>query len=70
MTETKDLAQQYDDQTDAIIALLDEIRGDISAHNHTFAQDGRRNWGYIGDLEHAKSLLQQTRNFLNNIDEE
>ena len=58
----------YDDLTDAIIDLLDELRGDIGIHNRNFDKDGR-NWGYIGDLEHVKSLLRQAHNFLNNIDE-
>ena len=69
MTRTQDTAQQYDDLTDAIIDLLDELRGDIGIHNRNFDKDGR-NWGYIGDLEHVKSLLRQAHNFLNNIDEE
>ena len=69
MTRTQDTAQQYDDLTDAIIDLLDELGGDIGMHNRNFAKDGRT-WGYIGDLEHVKSLLKQTHNFLNNIDEE
>ena len=70
MTKTHDIAQQYDDLTDDIVALLDELRGDTGMHNRNFAMTGSRHWGYIGDLEHVKSLLRQAHNFLNNIDEE
>ena len=70
MNQTHDIAQQYDDLTDDIIALLDELRGDIAMHNRNFAKSGGRHSGYVGDLEHVKSLLRQPHNFLNNIDEE
>jgi len=57
MNQTHDIAQQYDDATDAITNLLDAIRSDIARHNRDFTKTSHRNWGHVGDLNHVRDLL-------------
>ena len=61
---TTDLAQTYDDATDAIIDLLDALRRDLADHNRDFAKTASRDWTYPGDLNHVRDLLQQAHDFL------
>jgi hypothetical protein len=68
-TATRTAEQAYHEHRDAIIDLLDELRGDIGMHNRDFDLTGRRNYGYVGDLAHVHDLLQQVSNFLNNKEE-
>ena len=70
MPPTTTAKQQYDALTDAIIDLLDELRGDVALHNRNFDKAGRRNWGYVGDLANVEYYIRQAHNFLNNIDKE
>ena len=66
MTPETTPAEQYDTRLDAIMTLLDEIRGDVAIHNIMFDRAGRRNWGFVGDLTHVEAMLQEVHNFLNN----
>ena len=68
-TKTTTAAERYEEHRDAIIDLLDELRGDIGLHNRNFDLTGRRHYGYVGDLAHVHDLLQQVSNFLNNKEE-
>ena len=61
---TTNMAQTYDDATDDVLNLLDELRGDLGCHNRSFAKNTNRHWGHIGDLNHVRDLLQQAHDFL------
>ena len=69
MTPTTTAAERYEEDRDAIIDLLDELRGDLGKNNRDFDLTGRRHGGYVGDLAHVRELLQEAHNFLNNIEE-
>ena len=58
-------AQQYEEHQEAIIAMLDEIRGDIAMHSRHFDKNGRRSWQYPADLAHFRELLQRVQIFTN-----
>lgn len=66
MTPEKTAAQQYDERQDKILALIDQITGDLAIHSRNFDKDGRRNWTYIGDLAHIEEMLEQAAEFTNN----
>ncbi len=61
--------QAYEEHRDAILALLDELRGDLGMHNVHFDRAGRRDWGFPGDLAHVRELLQEAHDFLNSDQE-
>lgn len=66
MTPKKTAAQQYDERQDKILALIDQITGDLAIHSRNFDKDGRCNWAYIGDLAHIEEMLEQAAEFTNN----
>lgn len=66
MTQEKTAAQQYDERQNKILALIDQITGDLAIHSRNFDKDGRRNWAYIGDLAHIEEMLEQAAEFTNN----
>jgi hypothetical protein len=59
-------AERYEAHIDAIMNLLEEIRSDVAMHNVLFDRNGRRSWGFVGDLSHVEEQLQEVSNFLNN----
>lgn len=64
MFTRRDAATVYDTETDAIHALLDQLRDRLEDHSRDFAQSGSRDWGYPGDLGHIRELLQEANDFL------
>lgn len=66
MTKEKTAAQQYDERQDKILALIDQIASELAIHSRNFDKDGRRNWGYIGELAHIEEMLEQAAEFINN----
>lgn len=64
MTQTAE--QQYTAHQDAILDLLDQLRGDLGRHARDFDATGQRHWGYPSDLGHIRELLQEATDFLNN----
>ena len=66
MTPTTTAAERYEEHQAEIRRLLNKLSDDLKRHNGEFAQTGRRNWGYPGDLAHVAELLTEACNFLNN----
>lgn len=69
MNATTTASTQYDQHQAAITDLLNALHTDLRAHQRQFTADGRRDWGYPGDLAHVESLLREAHNFLNNIED-
>lgn len=66
MTNSLTAEQQYTEHQDAILDLLDQLRGDLGRHARDFDKTGRRHWGYPGDLAELRDRLQQAHAFMNN----
>jgi len=66
MTPEQTAAQRYEERQNKILALIDQITGDLAIHSRNFDKDGRRNWAYIGDLAYVEELLEQVAEFTNN----
>lgn len=66
MNNQQTASSQYEAQTNVIMNLLDEIRGDVAMHNVSFDRNGRRSWTYVADLNNVAYLLQEVADFLNN----
>jgi len=48
-----------------IAALLKRIKTGLAKHNRSEKRDPR-NWGYVGDLQHIASELQEVSDILHN----
>ena len=66
MTDNQTASAQYDDNIDALMELLDDIRAAVAMHNVRFDRDGRRSWGAVGDLGHIRNSLNEINAFLGN----
>ena len=71
MTTTHDnrtAAQAYEENARAIEALMHTLKNELFRHKHQAAAEPT-NWGYVGDLGHARELLQQAVNFMTGEEE-
>ena len=70
MNTTKSPAQKTSHETyletqAEIATLLKKIKAGLAEHNRREKQNPR-NWGYVGDLQHIASELQEVSDFLHN----
>lgn len=66
--KNKTAVQAYEDKQNEIQGLMEAIKQDLVTHREDFSHE-QRNWGYTGDLEHVKNLLQQAHDFLTGADD-
>ena len=52
------VAQAYEKHQKALAALLDMLKTEFEAHRERRTND-ELNWGYVGDLGHARSCLKE-----------
>lgn len=57
--ECKTAAEAYDEKSREVMGLLGELSAHLDRHRWQFVAEGKKGWGYAGDLAQVASLLRQ-----------
>lgn len=59
ISQCKTAAEAYDVKAAEVQALIAELQAKLVGHRAEFDANGKKDWGYAGDLARMASLLKQ-----------